>query len=89
MSCSKGKFNHTIHFLVFSIVCFVHFYIQRHEREIPLPRSFKQIRPRAEELCTPEDLKAGELVMVNYNMEDHKQRGLWSVNNLPFICTFK
>ena len=51
----------------------------RLEREYPLPRSFKQIRPRAEELCTTEDLKVGQLVMVNYNMEDQKQRGLWLV----------
>ena len=68
MICSKGKFNHTIHYLVVSIVFFVHL---RHESEIPHPPSFKQIRPRTEELCTPADLKAGELVMVNYNMEDH------------------
>lgn len=51
----------------------------RHEREIPLPRSFKQIRPRAEKLCSNQDLKVGETVMVNYNMEETKERGLWFV----------
>ena len=51
----------------------------RHEREIPLPRTFKQIRPRAEELCSNDDLKIGEIVLVNYNMEENKERGLWLV----------
>lgn len=48
-----------------------------HEREIPLPRSFNQIRPRAEQLCSTVDLKIGEIVLVNYNMEESKERGLW------------
>lgn len=54
-------------------------YCFSHEREVPLPRSFKQVRPRAEELCSADDLKVGEVVFVNYNMETPKERGLWSV----------
>lgn len=54
-----------------------HVLFQGHEREIPLPRSFQQIRPRAEELCSNADLKIGEVVLVNYNMEESKERGLW------------
>ena len=50
---------------------------KRHEREVPLPRSFNQIRPRAEMLCTADDLKVGNVVLVNYNMEEPKERGLW------------
>jgi hypothetical protein len=34
-------------------------------------------QPRAEELCSNQDLKIGEIVLVNYNMEDSKERGLW------------
>lgn len=49
----------------------------RHEREIPTPRTFKQLRPRADQLCKNEDLKVGNVVFVNYNIEDPKDRGLW------------
>lgn len=48
---------------------------------MPLPRTFKQIRPRAEKLCPIEDLKVGKLVLVNYNMEEPKERGLWLVTD--------
>ena len=62
------------HFLVFNLWFGVSF-----ERDKPLACSFKQIRPRAEENCSEEDLKVGQLVMVNYNTEDKKKRGLWLV----------
>jgi len=48
-----------------------------HEREVPLPRTFKQMRPRAEKLCPVEEFKEGKVVLVNYNMEEPKERGLW------------
>ena len=39
--------------------------------------SFYFSRPRAEELCSADDLKIGQVVFVNYNMEEGKERGLW------------
>lgn len=52
-------------------------HLLRHEREVPTPRSFNQLRPRADKLCTNEDLKVGNTVLLNYNIEDSKERGLW------------
>lgn len=81
MSCIKGKDSLLLSALPPSV--FLHLakqtnnYFGRHERESPTPRSFKQIRPRAETLCPIEDVKVGQMVMANYSMEDPKERGLW------------
>ena len=37
------------------------------------------MRPRAEKLCPVEEFKEGKVVLVNYNMEEPKERGLWWV----------
>ena len=73
MFCFKGIF----HLNFITRICYNSAFLDSHERETPTPRSFTQIRPRAEELCPNEDLKIGELVFVNYNMEESKERGLW------------
>ncbi|GIY48206.1 RING-type E3 ubiquitin transferase [Caerostris darwini] len=43
----------------------------------PVDLSFYQIRHRARKLMNYEDLKVGDKVMVNYNLEEPKERGLW------------
>jgi len=63
-----------------------------HEREVPLDRGFKQIRPRAEKLGHLETLKTGDIVLVNYNIEEPKERGLWydaRLTNLELISRTK
>lgn len=59
-----------------------HVLFQGHEREEPTPRSFQQVRPRANTLIPVDDLAVGQKVMVNYNMEDRKERGLWYDANI-------
>ncbi|GIY19419.1 e3 ubiquitin-protein ligase UHRF1 [Caerostris extrusa] len=45
--------------------------------EEPADLSFHQIRPRARKLVKFEDLKIGDKVMINYNIEEPKERGFW------------
>ena len=84
MSCFKGRHECCLDNILIIFYLYSFWFFFSHEREIPLPRSFKQIRPRAEELCTAEDLKVGGIVFVNHNMENPKERGLWSVSSLNF-----
>lgn len=72
MCCLMGNYLLELHFKTMLQRQFI-----RHEREIPTPRTFKQLRPRADQLCKNEDLKVGNVVFVNYNIEDPKDRGLW------------
>lgn len=52
-------------------------YCFSHEREEPTPRSSSQIRPRSESPIPVDDLVIGQQVLVNFNMEEGKERGLW------------
>ncbi|KAF8774763.1 E3 ubiquitin-protein ligase UHRF1 like protein [Argiope bruennichi] len=45
--------------------------------EDPVDLSLHNIRPRARKLMKLEDLKKGDKVMVNYNIEEPKERGFW------------
>ncbi|GIX93266.1 e3 ubiquitin-protein ligase UHRF1 [Caerostris extrusa] len=45
--------------------------------EEPVDLSLHQIRHRARKLIKFEDLKFGDKVMVNYNLEEPKERGFW------------
>lgn len=43
----------------------------------PLLLSLKDIRPRARTTLPIENIKVGDLVMVNYNIEEAQDRGYW------------
>ncbi|GIY15939.1 e3 ubiquitin-protein ligase UHRF1 [Caerostris darwini] len=45
--------------------------------EEPVDLSLHRIRRRARKLIKFEDLKVGDKVMVNYNLEEPKERGFW------------
>ncbi|GIX75163.1 e3 ubiquitin-protein ligase UHRF1 [Caerostris extrusa] len=50
--------------------------------EEPVDLNLHQIRRRARKLIKFEDLKVGDKVMVNYNLEEPKERGLWTDSEL-------
>lgn len=45
--------------------------------EPPLLLSLKDIRPRARDILPIHSVKVGDIVMVNYNIEEPKERGYW------------
>ncbi|KAJ9587699.1 hypothetical protein L9F63_018879 [Diploptera punctata] len=51
--------------------------LDEYEDDPPLEVTFEHIRPRARHLINFEDLKVGDVVMGNYNIENPKSRGHW------------
>ncbi|XP_045123084.1 E3 ubiquitin-protein ligase UHRF1-like isoform X2 [Portunus trituberculatus] len=54
-----------------------HFVDERCELEPPSELLLKHIRPRAHHLLCLKDLKPGDMIMANYNLEEPQERGHW------------
>ncbi|KAL3878130.1 hypothetical protein ACJMK2_030501 [Sinanodonta woodiana] len=54
-----------------------HVVFDRYDEDEPLKLKCKDIRPRARNIIPFKELKEGQKVMVNYNIDDPDQRGLW------------
>lgn len=54
-----------------------HFVDERCEPEPPSELLLKHIRPRAHRLLCLKDLKPGDMIMANYNLEEPLERGYW------------
>lgn len=54
-------------------MCFVF----RYDEEGIAKISSRSIRPRARTMIDYEDVTVGDIVMVNYNCDEPKQRGYW------------
>ncbi|KAK7006072.1 hypothetical protein SK128_004256 [Halocaridina rubra] len=53
-----------------------HIAFENYEDEL-IPLTLKHIRPRAWKLVDLDDLKPGDMIMANYNLEDPQERGHW------------
>uniref|UniRef100_T1IID2 RING-type E3 ubiquitin transferase n=1 Tax=Strigamia maritima TaxID=126957 RepID=T1IID2_STRMM len=47
------------------------------EDDPPSKIKFQNVRPRSYKLIKPNDVKVGDVIMVNYNIDDPKERGFW------------
>ncbi|XP_014286176.1 E3 ubiquitin-protein ligase UHRF1 [Halyomorpha halys] len=52
-------------------------FFQSYPDDPPLLISLKDIRPRARTILSIDSIKVGDLVMVNYNIEEAQERGYW------------
>ncbi|KAK3584575.1 hypothetical protein CHS0354_024623 [Potamilus streckersoni] len=54
-----------------------HVVYEGYDEDEPVKLKCKDIRPRARNIIPFKDLKEGQKVMVNYNIDDSDQRGFW------------
>ncbi|KAH0814816.1 hypothetical protein GEV33_007975 [Tenebrio molitor] len=57
--------------LIFQVV------MDRNERTAPINVKFNEIRPRARYIYETAELRAGMMVLVNYNIQKPRERGYW------------
>ena len=54
-----------------------HNLLSRYEEDEPMRMKFRDIRPRAHTKIRYEDVKIGDVVMANYNIDEPQERGYW------------
>lgn len=49
----------------------------RYENDAPSEALLKHVRPRAHRSIELDEVKPGQIIMANYNLEDPEERGHW------------